>query len=337
MSSWSWFRVKIGTCTPQRESATPTACGGISAALPRRTDRGGNNSQCRIEIRKTPANITSPNKARFRAARSAAKFLLIGVCAVVAAAGCGKKVTRPGMPFDLDRVFTGIPSPKEESWKEKGVRLAKEKEYSKAIEAFMQHVVEEPESFFGFNAIAVCYKNLGDHSNAMKNFERAFEFTESSEERAKVLANIGNLYFSADKPQVALGYYKEASSEFPKDPLYLILVARTFVVLDDYERARKVLAAAEKTHKNLEKYERGEDKGLGSYLAAHCYLALNDESKVFQYLESALKANPARYVPRIEKDVADERNLLYTLKDDPLLKKTMAKYSASAERAPSPN
>ena len=335
MLSWSWFRVKTGACTPQGESATPTAGGGISAVLPRRADRGRNNSQCRIEIRETPAKRKSPNKTRFRAARSAVKFLLIGVCAVVAAAGCGKKVTRPGMPFDLDRVFTGIPSPKEELWKEKGVRLAKEKDYSKAIEAFMQHVVEEPESFFGFNAIAVCYKNLGDHSNAMKNFQRAFEFTESPEERAKVLANIGNLYFSAGRPQVALDNYKEAASEFPKDPLYLILIARTFVVLDEYERARKVLANAEKIHKNLEKYERGEDKGLGSYLAAQCYLALNDESKVFQYLESALKANPARYVPRIEKDVADEKNLLYTLKDDPLLKKTMAKYSASVERAPS--
>ncbi len=215
--------------------------------------------------------------------------------------------------------------------------MAKEKDYSRAIEAFMQHVVEEPESFFGFNAIAVCYKNLGDHTNAMKNFERAFEFTESPEERAKVLANIGNLYFSAGKPQVALGYYKEAASEFPKDPLYLILIARTFVILDDYERAKKVLAAAEKIHKNLEKYERGEDKGLGSYLAASCYLALNEESKVFQYLESALRANPARYVPRIEKDTADEKNLLYTLKDDPLLKKIMTKYSAKVGSADSPH
>ncbi len=108
--------------------------------------------------------------------------------------------------------------PRRNSWKDKGVRLAKEKDYSKAIEAFMQHVVEEPESFFGFNAIAVCYKNLGDPSNAMKNFERAFEFTESPEERAKVLANIGNLYFSAGRSQVALDNYKEAASEFPKDP-----------------------------------------------------------------------------------------------------------------------
>ena len=66
-----------------------------------------------------------------------------------------------------------------------------------------------------------------------------------------MLANIGNLYFSAGKPQVALDNYKEAASEFPKDPLYLILIARTFVMLDDHERARKVLAAAEKIHKNL--------------------------------------------------------------------------------------
>jgi len=241
------------------------------------------------------------------------------------------------MPFDLDKVFTGIPSPKEGAWKDQGVRLAKEKDYARAIEAFKQHVVEEPESFFGFNAIAVCYKNLGDHANAMKNFERAFEFTESPEERAKVLANIGNMYFSAGRPQVALDRYKEAASEFPKDPLYHILIARTFLVLEDHERARKVLAAAEKVHKNLEKYERGEDKGLGSYLAANCYLALNDEKKVFQYLESALKANPGRYVPRIEKDTADEKSLLYTLKDDPLLKKTLEKYAGIADRTPSPD
>ena len=63
---------------------------------------------------------------------------------------------------------------------------------------------------------------------------------------------------------MALDNYKEAASEFPKDPLYLILIARNLVVLDEYERARKVLATAEKIHKNLEKYERGEDKGLGS-------------------------------------------------------------------------
>jgi tetratricopeptide (TPR) repeat protein len=285
-----------------------------------------------MAIEKAPARKRLRGTAS-NAARSAIRFLLIGSCIVLTAAGCGKKIARHGIPFELDRVFTGIPSPKDESWKEKGVRLAKSKDYSRAVEAFMQHVVEEPESFYGFNAIAVCYKNLGDRSNAMKNFERAFEFTEAGEERAKVLANIGNLYTTANMPQVALGYYKEAASEFPKDPLYLILIARTFLILDDHDRARKVLTAAESIHKNLEKYERGEDKGLGSYLAAYCFLALNDEKKVYQYLESALKANPERYASRIEQDTADEKNLFYTLKDDPLLKKTLAKYSAKADRA----
>jgi tetratricopeptide (TPR) repeat protein len=279
--------------------------------------------------------MKGPNETGCHARRSLVRYLLIGICAVLTASGCGKKAIRQGMPFDLDRVFSGGPSTTEESWKEKGIRLAKEKDYRQAIEAFMKEVVEEPESFFGFNAIAVCYKNLGDHANAMKNFERASEFAETPEERAKLLANIGNLYFSAGRPQVALDNYKEAASQFPKDPLYLILIARTFLVLGDHDRARKVLATAEKIHKNLEKYERGEDKGLGSYLAASCYLALSDENKVFQYLESALKANPSKYVPRIEKDTSDEKNLLFTLKDDPSLKKIMAKYSARAEDTPS--
>ncbi len=86
-------------------------------------------------------------------------------------------------------------------------------------------------------------------------------------------------------------------------------------------------------HKNLEKYERDEDKGLGSYLMAHCYLALNEEEKVFQHLENALKANADKYTSRIESDISDEKNLLYTLKEDPRLKKLLKRYSASSATA----
>lgn len=248
---------------------------------------------------------------------------------VMLTTGCAKKLVRHGgMPFDLDKVFDNRFVARQEDWKEKGVRLAKDKEFTEAIEAFVRHVEEEPQNFFGFNALAVCYKNLGDHANAMKNYERALEFADSSEERAKVLANIGNLYFSADKPQVALGYYKEAAAEFDKNPLYLIFIARTFVVLNDNDRARKVLASAEQVHKDLEKYERDEDKGLGSYLMAYCYAALSEEEKVFQHLENALKANPERYVGRIEQDVADEKNLFFTLKDDQRLKKILHQFKS---------
>jgi tetratricopeptide (TPR) repeat protein len=250
---------------------------------------------------------------------------------ILAAAGCARKQVRTGMPFDLGKVFTGLPAPTKETWKDKGIRLAKEKQFDQAIQAFMEHVVEEPEDFFGFNGLAVCYKNIGDHANAMKNYERALEFADSQEDKAKVLANIGNLYFATDKPQAALGYYKEAATEFDKNPLYLVFIARTFVILNDYDRAKKVLASAEEMHKNLEKYERDEDKGLGSYLMAYCYLALNEEDKVFQHLENALKANAAKYISRIESDVSDEKSLLYTLKEDPRLKKLLKKYSAFSE------
>jgi tetratricopeptide (TPR) repeat protein len=251
-----------------------------------------------------------------------------GICAAMMVGGCGKKPVGQGIVFDLDKVFTGRPSPALENWKEKGVRLAKDKNFGEAVEAFKNHVQEDPENFFGFNALAVSFKNMGDHSQAMKNYERALEFVDSAEERAKVLANIGNLYYSANKPQAALGYYKEAAAEFDKNPLYLVLIARTFVTLDEYDRARKVLTEAQKIHKNLDKYERDEDRGLGSYLMAYSYAALSEEEKVFTYLENALKTNPGKYVKRIEEDLSDEKSLLYTLKDDPRLQELLRKYSS---------
>ncbi len=252
-------------------------------------------------------------------------FLALGF--LLAMAGCAKKITKTGVPFDLDIVFRGKPPVVEDSSKEKGIRLAKERKFPEAIEAFTQHVREEPENFSGFNAIAVCYKNMGDHANAMKNFERALEFADSPEEQAKILANIGNLYYVANKPQVALGYYKEATTLFDKNPLYLILIARTFVALQEHDRARRVLATAEQVDKDLEKYERDDERGLGSYLMAYCYLALNDEEKVFHHIENALKANPGRYVSRFSEDANDPTSPLYTLKGDRRFEKILKTYS----------
>jgi len=256
-------------------------------------------------------------------------FLVVTFVLVVSW-GCAKKTVRQGVPFDLDGILTTKVLPKQENWREKGIRLARERNYDEAVEAFKNFVLEDPENYVGFNALAVCYKNMGDHSGAMKNFERALEFAGSPEDRAKVLANIGNLYFSARKYQVALGYYKEAASEFDKNPLYLILVSRTFAALNEPERARKVLTVAEDNLRQLEKYETEEDRGLGYYIMAEVWAALTDEQRVLDYLEKALKANPERSARRILQGINDEKNLLYTLKDDPLLKKRLDRYSAGS-------
>ncbi|MDQ7781302.1 MAG: tetratricopeptide repeat protein [Desulfomonilaceae bacterium] len=218
----------------------------------------------------------------------------------------------------------------EENWREKGVRLAKEKKYHEAVEAFQNYVVEQPEDYFGFNALAVCHKNMGDLPSAMKNYDRALELATVSEEKAKILANIGNLYFAADKPQTALDLYKEAFSEFDKNPLYLIFIARTWVALAEFDRARKVLLQAEEMENRLSRYERDEDRGLGSYLMAYSYLALNEEDKVFKYLKKALITNPGRFVPRIRQDLTDEKSLLFTLRDSPELSDALKHHSLAA-------
>jgi tetratricopeptide (TPR) repeat protein len=255
---------------------------------------------------------------------------VILLTALIAVGGCAKKILKSGVPFELDSVFRRKTDDAKSSWKNQGIRLAKERNFTEAIDAFTKHVLEEPENFSGFNALAVCYKNMGDHANAMKNFERALEFADSSEERAKILANIGNLYFAANKPQSALRYYKEATDEFDKNPLYLILVARTFVALQEYDRARKVLDMAEQIRKDLAKYEREDEQGLGSYLMAYCYLALNDEDKVFDHLENALKANPERYLKKLKEDVNEPTSPLYTLKGDSRFDKLLKTYASKS-------
>jgi len=258
--------------------------------------------------------------------------ILICLCALAATAGCGKKVVRHSMVFDLDKVFSGIfsaaPKDPEEQFKEKGVRLAREGDFKSAIDAFMRHVEEHPEDYFGFNAMAVCYKNLGDDANAMKNFERALEFADNSEDHAKVLANIGNLYQARNKLQTALDKYKEAAAVFNKNPLYYILIARTFINLGEDERARKVLTQAEQNARALDTYERSEERGLGYYHLAHCFASLGEEDKVYKYLELALKVNPDVYVRRAEKDLNDQKNLLYSLKEDARIKTLLEKSSA---------
>lgn len=258
------------------------------------------------------------------------RVLTIFLClwSVIVCTGCSKKQVRKDAPAVPEKISVAKPPLRvEETSREKGVRLAKEKKYEAAIEAFQNYVVEQPEDYFGFNALAVCYKNMGDLPNAMKNYDRALELATVSEEKAKILANIGNLYFAADKPQSALDLYKEAFAEFDKNPLYLIFIARTWVALGEYERAKKVLNQAEDMESRLSRYESEDDRGLGSYLMAYSYLALNEEDKVFKYLHKALEANPKRFVQRIKRDLTDEKSLLFTLRDNAELNESLKKHS----------
>jgi tetratricopeptide (TPR) repeat protein len=247
---------------------------------------------------------------------------------------CSKKITRTIIGQEIERVSTrvSIGESGPDELKEKGVKLAKAKKYEDAIAAFKAYLDKEPENFFGFNALAVCYKNLGDHENAMKNFNRALEIANGPEQRAKVLANIGNLYSAANNHQSALGYYKDAARESEENPYYLILIAQTFLKLGEPDRAKKVLSQVEATSKNSGKYEQDEEKGLSSFLLAKCYASLGEEDKVLKYLEQAFRANPSVNINKVDKEVSDERSVLYSLKDDERLERILRKYGHASGR-----
>ncbi len=257
------------------------------------------------------------------------------VCWAVLVGGCSKKIVKPGVPFDLDKIFaTQTSSGKELSKKGRGVRLAKEKLYSQALKEFKAHILEQPEDFSGFNAIAVCYKNLGDQASAIRNYERALEFAVSPADRAKVLANIGYLYFGEKRYQSALGYYREAHSEFEQNPLYLIFIARTLIRLGDDDRARKVLREAEKMKEDLDRYDPDDSRGLSSYLMADCYLSLKDYSKFLDYFDRAIRANPGKYSDWLSENLSREDSPLREIKNGPRLKKILEKYGITVIRSP---
>lgn len=254
-------------------------------------------------------------------------LLLVGALMFVGA--CTNPTIRyDRMVFDLDKVFDYEVTEEEQSWKDKGRMLARLGDLEGAVEAFTSYVEERPEDYYGFNALAICYKKQGDHRKAMTNFERALEFAQTPDERAKILANIGNLYKTWGKPQVALGYYKEAAKESDGQPYHLILVSRAYMALDQSDRAKKVLEQIEHSDKPIEDPDNVDDPGLASYLMAVTYLALGkaEPDKVIRYLEDAVKADPDRFVLQIERDMNREQSLLYTLKGDPTLTAMLEKY-----------
>jgi tetratricopeptide (TPR) repeat protein len=257
-------------------------------------------------------------------------MLFVFVCASILATGCSKKITRQNTVFDLDKTFVEKSANSRENLKDKGIQLARERDFAQAIDLLKKYTQDQPADFSAFNALAISYKNTGDFSRAMLNFEKALNLASAAEERAKILANIGNLYYSDGKYQAALGFYKEAASEFDKNPMYMILIARTFVVLGDYDRAKKVLSNLNSKDLRPSDLDKGEDRGLNNYLLAEIYTGLNDEKKVYSNIEEALKLDLPRFRAKLLHDMRDEKNLFYTLKGDKRVNDILAHYGSGS-------
>lgn len=234
------------------------------------------------------------------------------------------KLTREFQPAPV----SGLES-QEENHGAAGRRLVEAGDHAGAVEEFKRLVERRPEDFFAFNAIGVCFKNMGDNEKALRNFERALEFADLPKDQAKTLANIGNLYFSRGNLQAALGHYKEASSLWESNPLYLALIARTFMALGDPERAQRVLTGVSDLKSEKDYGDTQEEKARADYLMAVCWAGLGEEAEALKRLELALRSDPKKMSEKLERDRRDEKSLLYTLAEEPAFKALAEKYEVT--------
>ena len=272
-------------------------------------------------------------KASIRRLRFLFLWFVSGLTILIFITGCAKKTVRnSAMVFNLDEVFNkkSISQDDEEihdQWKERALELARGGELKEAIEAFERYIEQDPENYFGFNGLAVCYKKMKKPAAAMKNFDRALEFADEPAQRAKILGNIGNLYLDTNQLKTALVHYREAASVHKNHPYYLILTAFTFLKQGELERAQKVLAQAEAKISRIKELEDSE-QGKAYYYMARCILGTGeqDRERVYRYLKLALEADPKRLVQRLKTDTNNGQSLFFTLKDEEDLKKLFSQY-----------
>ena len=302
--------------------------------------------ECRVRVSKTARNFfQSENRARFlMVAGNGFRYVLVlflsGLIILTTVTGCSKKTVRnSSMVFNLDDVFkkrsdSNIDPELHQKWKETALELARAGELKEAIEAFEKYIEQDPENYFGFNGLAVCYKKMKNPVSAMTNFDRALEFADEPAERAKILGNIGNLYLDTNQLKTALGHYREAANVYKKQPYYLILIAFTFLKQGQPDRAQKVLAQAERKISRLKELDQSE-QGKAYYYMARCILGTGeqDQERVYRYLKLALKADPKHLVPRLKKDVNNGESLFYTLKDEKDFVNLISQYSEDSAKS----
>jgi tetratricopeptide (TPR) repeat protein len=228
-----------------------------------------------------------------------------------------------------DRDAPGRPSQSEElrlSWKDRGLALVGKRKYREAIVAFERYMKEHPNDFFGPNAVGICYKNIGNHKEAVRYFDRALELAQKPAQKAKARANLGSLYYSTGNLQTALGYFKEAASEDRANILYPVFIARTFVGLNEHERARNVLAQIERNRRVSEDMTRRSNAARAYYLAARCCPAMGDTDKVVPYLKRALALCPLTYLGRLKNDLENENSPFRSLREQSDMRKLLSEY-----------
>jgi tetratricopeptide (TPR) repeat protein len=145
---------------------------------------------------------------------------------------------------DLNR---GIISKKYTACLFKGISLLEDQQYPAAAKEFQRAVKMSPGHYRGYNCLAMVYRLLDRHRDAIACYEKAIQL---KPDYAKAYGNLGNLYFSLKEYQQALTCVKKAIALNPSDAKNYYNLGMVYEALGNTAEAKKSLDQARKLSKS---------------------------------------------------------------------------------------
>ncbi len=136
-----------------------------------------------------------------------------------------------------------------ETYTNLGTLLAKQKKYDKALWYFKK-AAENPSYMkkdIAYYNIALIYKNMGNLKLYEENLKKAISYNAFL---LPAYVSLGNLYLDQERYQDALSVYLTAKDKGLVSPLINIGLAKIYLHLKDYEKAKEYLHKAKKLARN---------------------------------------------------------------------------------------
>ena len=207
-----------------------------------------------------------------------------------------------------------------------GVAYIERHMHDKAIEAFNQAILIDPNYLSAFTNLGYAYQHKEDYDNAIKAFEKALILNPKS---AKIYNTIGLIFDKKDQPDIAVKMYKKAVS---LDPTY----ANSHYMLGQlYQNRGNVDKAVAEFTKHIRIHEHGNMvEDAMQRISDMKNMPFDEVKELFSlYIEEKPEgmSKPAAPPPQMEK--RDEKDYMKNLKEKMADRKTAAS-SAPVPQAP---
>ncbi len=119
-------------------------------------------------------------------------------------------------------------------------------DYEKSLDYHKKAVAIKPDVFKSWVTIGVCYRKLGNESEALKAYSEALTYDPENSESVGLYVSLGSIYISNNKPFTAIDYLEKAAELYPEHSAAHAYLAIAYTMAFEYEKAESELALAEK-------------------------------------------------------------------------------------------